>query len=226
MSKTAHESVQAPRNADMMMSSELKHLQTRVDEQAVLIRDMDHRLRKLPAFFEALAQQTASLNSDDDVAESLVGRMAAVAGVYRLLARQKWQTVDLSDIVENIVNDLPSPLRERVVIAVERRTLSADTAIAMTLALHELLRHSRRHGALNTDHAQVAIRWHRNEEFLVFLWDETGAPPTGNAGLSGFGKDFLTRGLSYELDAVTKIEPRPGGGLHVRVQIPLSVLRS
>lgn len=226
MSTTAHESVQAPRNADMPMSSELRHLQTRVDEQAVLIREMDHRLRKLPAFFEALAQQTASLNSDDDVAESLVGRMGAVAGVYRLLARQKWQTVGLRDIVKSIVDDLPSPLRERVVIAVERRTLSADTAIAMTLALHELLRHSRRHGALKTDHARVTIGWHRDEDSLLLLWDENGAPPADNAGLTGFGKDFLTRGLSYELDAMTKIEPRPGGGLHVRVQIPLSVLGS
>jgi two-component sensor histidine kinase len=90
-------------------------------------------------------------------AERFQQRLQALARAHDLLTRQRWRSADVADIVreqltmegeaEGISSSGPSAL------------LTPQSAVALSLVLHELETNARKHGALSFEGGRVRIQW-------------------------------------------------------------------
>jgi two-component sensor histidine kinase len=88
--------------------------------------------------------------------------------------------------------------------------LTAQRALALSLALHELATNAAKYGALSTSEGHVTIRWRLAGRALTLAWTEEGGPPVEPPTRAGFGTRLLHRGLAHELhgDVVVTFDPQ------------------
>jgi two-component sensor histidine kinase len=97
------------------------------------------------------------------------------------------------------------------------------TATAIGLALHELATNSVKFGALAMADGRISVLWSRHDEAevsrVVLTWEEQGRA-VQDTEHSGFGREFIERGLPYELGATSTLQIGPDGVV-CRIDIPL-----
>ncbi len=102
--------------------------------------------------------------------------------------------------------------------------LSADLAVPVSMALHELTTNAIRYGALSVPNGYVEIRWTVDEveggRKLHLEWREFGGPPVTEPQHQGFGSTLLRRVLPMQCKAEVKVEYHREG-LHFRMDAPL-----
>ncbi len=78
--------------------------------------------------------------------------------------------------------------------------LDPEAAVAMAMAIHELLTNAAKYGALSTPSGTVAIAWTYVETpepgKARLEWKERGGPPVAAPMRRGFGTRFIERVLS------------------------------
>lgn len=90
--------------------------------------------------------------------------------------------------------------------------LTPKSALALSLAIHELATNAAKYGALSRSGGSVAIRWHLTEQGSIELsWTESGGPEVKTPNRRGFGSTLIERALAMETDGVAKIRYLPGG---------------
>jgi two-component system CheB/CheR fusion protein len=99
------------------------------------------------------------------------------------------------------------------------------TAEALGLAMHELATNAVKYGALAAASGSISVSWRQNlvedGERLYLEWIERTVPIIdARPSRVGFGREFLERGLPFELDARTTLDFRPGG-LRFTIDMPL-----
>jgi two-component sensor histidine kinase len=102
--------------------------------------------------------------------------------------------------------------------------LSADLAVPVGMALHELTTNAICHGALSVPGGHVEVRWSVDEvegvRKLHLEWRERGGPPVGEPQHQGFGTTLLQRVLPMQCKAEVEVQYDPEG-LRFRMQAPL-----
>jgi two-component sensor histidine kinase len=93
--------------------------------------------------------------------------------------------------------------------------LSADLAVPVGMAVHELLQNARAHGALSVATGWVEVRWdvRQAEAGRIFRleWIEHDGPVVRKPERSGFGLTLLERALPVQAKAQTKLSYDPKG---------------
>jgi CheY-like chemotaxis protein len=90
--------------------------------------------------------------------------------------------------------------------------LTPKSALALSLALHELSTNAAKYGAFSVAAGQVAITWHLADDGgLVLLWTESGGPPVSEPTHRGFGSNLIERALSMETGGRAAIFFKPSG---------------
>jgi HWE histidine kinase len=80
------------------------------DHKDLLVAELDHRVKNTLACVAAIAEQTrATSNSMDEFLEVLRGRIRSLANTHSLLSRNRWQGVDLAELVRR---ELASCMRD------------------------------------------------------------------------------------------------------------------
>ena len=105
--------------------------------------------------------------------------------------------------------------------------LPAETAMPLSVALHELATNAARHGALSQPQGSVAVSWRMEEAgpggepMLRLRWEERGGPQLeGTPRRRGFGLKLLETGLAREIGGLVSVEFRPTG-LVCDIEAPL-----
>jgi len=100
--------------------------------------------------------------------------------------------------------------------------LTPQSAVALSLVLHELGTNARKYGALAAATGRLDVHWRiaAPESMLHIEWAETGGPPVAKPQKRGFGTTLIEKSLggvggSAELRFNS-------GGLHCAIQVPLS----
>ena len=97
-------------------------------------------------------------------------------------------------------------------------------ALAMGMAVHELVTNAVKYGALPVPEGKVAIHWDvvraNDVEQLVWHWNEQAGPQMVPPGHHGFGLSMIERSLHHELKGEAKFEFAPAG-LRGTLTIPL-----
>jgi PAS domain S-box-containing protein len=184
--------------------------------QRLLVNELNHRVKNTLATVQSVAAQTLRSAPDMQSAkDAFEARLIALAAAHDLLTAQSWHGAPLSDVVARAVSAFQAPSRP-ISVAGPPVWLSAQRALALSLAFHELATNAAKHGALSRPEGRVTIRWSAAAEELNLSWIERGGPPVTPATHTGFGMRLLQRSLARELHGDVTVTFAPEG---VRCQI-------
>jgi two-component sensor histidine kinase len=179
--------------------------------QAILVRELHHRVRNTLATVQALVGATArSVTSIREFNRSFAARIAALARTNALLTEDYWQTVPLRGMLMNELQPFSERRHQRFKLDGPAVDLSADLAIPLSMALHELTANAARYGALSVRKGCVAVTWKvvpcEGKRRLHLAWVEHNGPPVEEPTHSGFGLILLRRIFPSQCQAEVRLE--------------------
>jgi two-component sensor histidine kinase len=195
--------------------SERKALEKR---QALLMRELDHRMKNMLAMVLSISARTAAGAADlKDFSQRFTQRISALAATQNLLAGRAWEGLALADLVgAELAPHVPanSPRIRTRGLEVD---INRDAAVALGLVLHELVTNAVKYGSLSNDNGAVEITATPIPGGgLEIIWQEMGGPPVSAPDRRGFGQTVIARGLgnSASKDAEVSFDP---AGVHCRM---------
>jgi len=193
-----------------------KEREAALAHQAMLMQELDHRVKNALAKIQALIQQTkVGAHSVDDFALALESRVRALAHAHNLMAATHWQGAQLRELIEGEI--APYRTAYNVRICGEDVTLRAQAASTLTLVIHELSTNAAKYGALSAREGQVRIEWRRDAVSgdLILTWIERRGPQVSPPTRAGFGSVVIKRSLSHELKGAADLIFEPEGAVCV-----------
>jgi two-component sensor histidine kinase len=193
--------------------------------QSLLVRELHHRVKNTLATVQALVGATRrSTGSFDAFYRSFSNRITSLAKTHTLLTEDYWQTAPLREIALGELKPFAESRQPRFMLIGPPVELSADLAVPVGMALHELTTNAICHGALSVPDGHVEVRWSVDEvegvRKLHLEWRERGGPPVGEPQHQGFGTTLLQRVLPMQCKAEVEVQYDPEG-LRFRMQAPL-----
>lgn len=179
--------------------------------QALLVRELHHRVRNTLATVQALAGATArSADSIREFTRSFSERISAMARTHALLTEDYWQTVPLRDMVLNELQPFSERMRQRFKLEGPDLHLSADLAVPLSMVLHELTANAARYGALSVRKGSIEVTWDvttiEGKRRLHLEWIEKNGLPVEPPVHYGFGLTLLHRVFSAQCDAQVRLD--------------------
>jgi two-component sensor histidine kinase len=193
--------------------------------QSLLVRELHHRVKNTLATVQALVGATRrSTGSFDAFYRSFSNRITSLAKTHTLLTEDYWQTAPLREIALGELKPFAESRQPRFMLIGPPVELSADLAVPVGMALHELTTNAICHGALSVPDGHVEVRWSVDEvegvRKLHLEWRERGGPPVCEPQHQGFGTTLLQRVLPMQCKAEVEVQ-YDLEGLRFRMQAPL-----
>ncbi len=202
------------------------------ERQALLIRELHHRVKNTLATVQAIVGSTArTASSIESFYEAFVGRIMSLAHTHSVLTEDTWQTASLRNLLENELkpygdgtSDGP-PVARRITLDGPPVDLASEIAVPIGMAIHELTTNAAKHGALSTQEGRVAIAWSITEDAngktLHLDWSESDGPPVRPPTRQGFGSRLLQRVLTAQVRAdIAASYPPEGFRLTMTAPLP------
>lgn len=171
----------------------------RAEAHLCLVNDeLSHRVKNTLAVVQSIAEQT--FKSGVDFGSSLAafqGRLMTLADTHTLLTDARWESVNLSALVDLSVGHLNEGAR--VDAAGEIIRLNPRSALAIGMTFHELSTNAAKYGALAVDGGWVEVRWRVEADELIIEWSERGGRAIGPPARKGFGSRMIDQAIGYEL---------------------------
>jgi PAS domain S-box-containing protein len=195
------------------------------ERQAVLLAELQHRVRNVLAMVRSLVQRTASGDRPiEQIRQQLEGRIDALARTQALLTRALGAGVDLQQLVRDELDGQAAD-EDGFTISGPAIELAPKAAEVVTLAVHELATNASKYGALKHEGARLTITWSVDERdgthWLQLSWREDKVPMAAEAKRrTGFGTELITRRVPYELRGEGRIDFHDAG-LEAVIGFPL-----
>lgn len=179
----------------------------RIEErQTLLVRELHHRVKNTLATVQALVGATGrSSGSFEEFYTSFSNRISSLAKTHNLLTEDYWQAAPLRELALNELKPFAESRKPRFMLIGPQIELSADLAVPIGMALHELTTNAVRHGALSVPDGYVEVRWDivtdESGRRLQLEWTERGGPPARPPSQEGFGSTLLRRVLPMQINA-------------------------
>jgi two-component sensor histidine kinase len=155
--------------------------------------------------------------------QTMANRIASLAKTHSLLIDNQWGGADLRQLLANELT--PFDDGRRLTIEGPDVFVSADAAMVIGMALHELTTNAVKYGALSSDEGQVKIRWTMESTANGALdfhlsWNESGGPKVTQPTRRGFGSILLERLLAHQVGGKVEVS-YPAHGLTVDIHAKL-----
>lgn len=187
------------------------------ERQALLINELQHRVKNTIAVVQALAKQTfRPFPSASDAAALFTARLTALSAAHELLTQSNWGPTLLRSLLQSTLDASLGDTADRVEMNGPEHLLDPETALGLTMIVHELATNAVKYGSLSNDTGKVSVHWSVDsccdeEHIISITWQETGGPTVVEPSQTGFGTRLINRGLNSTGEAVTKLEFRPEG---------------
>jgi two-component sensor histidine kinase len=163
------------------------------------------------AMVQALVGATGrSTGSFDEFHRSFSKRITSLAKTHSLLTEDYWQTASLREIALTELKPFAESRKPRFMLVGPPVELSADLAVPVGMALHELTTNAVRYGALSVPTGYVRVQWRVGEtegaRKLHLEWQEFGGPPASKPRHHGFGSTLLQRVLPMQCNAKVEVQ--------------------
>jgi two-component sensor histidine kinase len=192
------------------------------EHQALLVNELNHRVKNNLAIVQALALQTFKrADVPRKVLHAFEGRLEALASTHDLLTRSHWESADLGELVRKALS--ACGVTRRASVDGPPLRLGSTTAVTLAMALHELCTNAIKYGALSVETGHVAIDWSiggDGEPRFLFHWQEQGGPQVAVPRRRGFGSRLMERALANDLKGQTRLEFR-ADGVRFTIDAPL-----
>ncbi len=189
--------------------------------QEHLLRELDHRVKNTLATVVALAERSSD-NAVDvaDFRSRFIGRVRAIARTHEGLARSKWESMPVRDVVDMTLAPFAGADLDKLQAGGDSAALSAAKVSPLTMVLHELATNAAKYGAWSRKGGRVAVGWKRGEdESLRLTWRETGGPEIPAVPVPGYGLRLIEGLVAYQLGGRVDLEFR-ADGLACALDIP------
>jgi two-component sensor histidine kinase len=194
----------------------------REKEQAVLINELNHRVKNTLATVQAMANVTLRRSASlPDFVTSFTMRLSALAGSHDALTEKQWSAASLKVLLLNAARPFCDQSRLRMVEAdVE---LNAAMAIPFGMIFHELFTNAAKYGALSNSDGYVVVTWSVSHDDgkskLHLIWQEHDGPVVERPQRKGFGT-ILIEGVVSDLGGRVDVDYDPQG-LVLKAVVPL-----
>lgn len=194
-------------------------------QRDLLIRELEHRVKNTLTIVQSIAAQTFR-HSDVDPAVQHVfeGRLIALGNVHSVLTQQNWDSAELHDVVRSALRAHGAPDRERFTIDGPALRLGPQSAVALSMAVHELCTNAIKYGALSVEAGHVDVAWSVADGRFRWSWRERAGPKVKAPKRKGFGSRMIERALALQLSGKVAIE-YAAGGIACTIDAPLEAIR-
>jgi PAS domain S-box-containing protein len=181
----------------------------------LLVNELNHRVKNNLAMTQAIATQTfRNAENLEQARERFIGRVIALGRANDFLTGDRGASASLRGVLEQAMQ----PHREE-----EARwqfdgpdiDLSAKTALALTLALHELATNALKYGAWSVPDGRVFVTSQvqsvDGRQRLHIEWRERGGPRVQPPATRGFGSRLIEHGLAAEMGGTVTMHFEPDG---------------
>jgi two-component sensor histidine kinase len=177
---------------------------------ATLAREAEHRSKNLLASVLATINLSQS-ESVEDLKQTIVGRVQALANVCSLFVATRWIGAELSAIATQELAPYSEMHGKRVLIDGPQILLEPGVAQAIAVTLHELATNAAKYGALSQPDGRVHLEWsHAADGQLCLRWTETGGPAVKEPTRRGVGGRIID-GMITQLKGKVHFDWRKDG---------------
>ncbi len=161
--------------------------------QALLLRELSHRVKNSMAVIQSVTRQTLRSTSDPKAfAEAFEGRIQSLATSHSLLTEVDWKGVRLTDLIKLQAGAMADNFDKRFTLEGQEVLLPAETATQLGLVLHELGTNATKYGSLSVQKGKVILAWKTSHGKLRLTWRERGGPPLHEPpSRQGFGTALI-----------------------------------
>ncbi|MGH6683389.1 MAG: sensor histidine kinase [Pseudolabrys sp.] len=194
------------------------------EQQALLVRELHHRVKNTLATVQAIMGSTArSSDTIEDFKNALIGRIGSLAKTHVLLTDQG-HTTTFADILHSELDAFDDGSDDRIRLTGPGVDVPSRLAVSLGMAVHELTTNSAKYGALSVYGGKLDVTWtvviDAARRTLNIEWAESGGPPVTTPTRKGFGSRLLEFVLPGQIQAKTTIDYRPDG-VRVHCTVPL-----
>ena len=185
------------------------------DQIKLLMREVNHRAKNMLGVVQAIARHTAKSSPNDFIAR-FSDRVGALAANQDLLVNSNWHGADLAMLVRAQLAHFNELFDSRIIFNGEAIQLSAATAQAIGMALHELSTNAVKYGALSNANGCVTIAWRLttsedSTRRFEMTWIERGGPSVVAPSRRGFGTTVIDAMAKNGLGANVRVDFSPDG---------------
>lgn len=173
-------------------------------ERTTLAREVMHRSKNQAAIIAALVRKGVS---DKTEAETLVGRIRAIAEADDLLNPAGPPPLDLRGLLTKVVQRSHG---DQVRLDGPQLALTVAEARSLSLAFHEMMTNAAKYGPLRGRDGHIEITWRREAGALLIVWQEYCAAPPPSASGAGFGLQLISTALA-QINGKVTIASEPSG---------------
>lgn len=192
-----------------------KHLDERQqheEELKLLNRELAHRMKNTLAMVQSIISQSLrGATSIPEAAATIGARIQTLAKAQDVLTGMSVTAAEISAIARTAVAPHVDG-DDRISIVGPQVYLSAQQALGLSLAIHELATNATKYGALSRPEGRITIRWDKQEDDrFTFDWQETGGPLVTEPTRRGFGSRLTERVVSDLFQGQAGIRFEPAG---------------
>ncbi|MEJ0092505.1 MAG: HWE histidine kinase domain-containing protein [Methylocella sp.] len=193
--------------------------------QALLIRELHHRVRNTLATVQGVMNTTAKSSATiEEFQEAFAGRIASMAKTHAVMTEELDQSVSFAHLLNQELSHYCDNGGLRIHLAGPAVDLPSQIAVPLGMAVHELTTNAAKYGALAGEEGRIDITWSLtdtpNGSALLCEWNETDGPTVKPPSREGFGSVLLKRVLSQQIGAEVKVAFEPEG-FRLRMVVPL-----
>src|SRR6266568_4968531 len=126
-----------------------------------------------------MARGSRSSHTIEQFKNALIGRIGALAKTHRLLTDEVG-AVSFADILHNELDAFDDGSDNRITLSGPEVYLSAQLAVSLGMAMHELTTNAAKYGSLSVFGGKIDVTWSMTIEAtrrtLNFDWVESGGP--------------------------------------------------
>jgi two-component sensor histidine kinase len=199
------------------------------EHRELLLNELNHRVKNTLATVQSFAVQTLrTAPTIADGRQAFEARLIALSKGHDVLTRENWAGAGLHEVVAEALGAYVGDARHpRVGFDGPEIRLRPKTALAISMALHELATNAVKHGALSSQGGRVDLAWTVAGEppTLKFHWAESGGPAVVVPRRRGFGSRMIEQGLAQDLGGRVRLEFAPEGVI-CTIEAPLDENRA
>ncbi|HEY3916216.1 MAG TPA: chemotaxis protein CheB [Stellaceae bacterium] len=195
------------------------------EHEKILASELNNRLgNTLSAVISIAANTLKRAKSLEGFSDDLLERINALARTHDVVSKTNWTDTPIHALIAAELAPYQGRSGRKVGTDGPEISLTPKTALTLGMAIHELATNAAQHGALSAAKGRVDIEWtlkgSRAAKALELRWSESGGPLVpAKRKKSGFGLDFIERGLPIELGGEARLEFRRMG-LRCTIRVP------
>ncbi|WP_442755255.1 HWE histidine kinase domain-containing protein [Methylocystis sp. JAN1] len=194
--------------AAIVAITDIDEIKSAEEHRRLMNLELHHRVNNSLAMIQGIANITARTATDFSCfRNSFSDRIQCLSRISTLLVKKSWAQTPMKELVTAALACDTAARRDRIETAGDEIELRSEVALALGMALHELLSNAEQHGALSTEDGKVFVNWRVADSEgrkLQIDWREQGGPPVASPQRAGVGqylmKTVLTRQFCGDID--------------------------